>query len=194
MRAAPIMIVAVAWLLGGAAGTDLDLAGELMQGGLVRGRVPPDTTVWLDGRSLRVTPDGWFVFGFGRDAPASAELLIRRPNGEERRHILQIAPRTYRVQRIDGLPPHEVTPSEADLAKIHADAALLDRSLGSPLSPEDVERLRAVIDASGAHAQVEAVIDQLTDVALAALDRATIDDGARAVLRGLSSAVTHRSV
>ena len=74
------------------------------------------------------------------------------------------------------------------------DAALLDRSLGSPLSPEDVERLRGVIDASGAHAQVEAVIDELTDVALAALDRAAIDDAARAVLRGLASAVTHRSV
>jgi murein DD-endopeptidase MepM/ murein hydrolase activator NlpD len=127
MRAAPpIMIVVVAWLLGGAAATELDLAGELVQGGLVRGKVAPDTVVWLDGRSLRVTADGWFVFGFGRDAPASAELLTRAPNREERRHILQIAPRTYRVQRIDGLPPRKVTPSEADLAKIHADAALLD--------------------------------------------------------------------
>jgi murein DD-endopeptidase MepM/ murein hydrolase activator NlpD len=120
------MIVVVAWLLGGAAGTELDLAGELVQGGLVRGKVAPDTAVWLDGRALRVAPDGWFVFGFGRDAPASAELLTRAPNGEERRHMLQIIPRTYRVQRIDGLPPREVTPSEADLAKIHADAALLD--------------------------------------------------------------------
>jgi murein DD-endopeptidase MepM/ murein hydrolase activator NlpD len=127
VRAAPpIMIVVVAWLLGGAAGTDPDLAGELVQGGLVRGQVPSDTAVWLDGRLLRVTADGWFVFGFGRDAPASAELRIKTPNGKERRHTLQIAPRTYRVQRIEGLPPREVTPSQADLAKIHADAALLN--------------------------------------------------------------------
>jgi geranylgeranyl diphosphate synthase type I len=74
------------------------------------------------------------------------------------------------------------------------DAALLDRSLGTPLSPDQVERLRGVIDASGAHAQVEAVIDQLSDVALGALDRARIDDGAREVLRSLASAVTHRVV
>ena len=74
------------------------------------------------------------------------------------------------------------------------DAALLDRALGTDLSAEDVQRLRDVIDASGAHAQVEAVIDQLTDVALAALDRASIDDGAREVLRSLAAAVTHRSV
>ena len=72
------------------------------------------------------------------------------------------------------------------------DAAFLDQSLGTPLSPDDVERLRGVIDASGAHAQVEAVIDQLTDVALGALERAAIDEGAREVLRGLAEAVTHR--
>jgi murein DD-endopeptidase MepM/ murein hydrolase activator NlpD len=125
-----IMIVLMAWLLGGAAGTDPVLLGELVQGGLVRGRVAPDSEVWLDGRSLRVTADGWFVLGFGRDAPASAELLIRAPTGEERRDTLQIAARTYRVQRIDGLPPRKVTPSEADLAKIRAEAALLDAAKG----------------------------------------------------------------
>jgi len=75
-----------------------------------------------------------------------------------------------------------------------SDAALLDRSLGTPLSPDEVERLRGIIDASGAHAQVEAVIDQLTEVSLAALERASIDDRARDVLRGLASAVTQRVV
>jgi geranylgeranyl diphosphate synthase type I len=74
------------------------------------------------------------------------------------------------------------------------DATLLDRSLGTPLTEADVARLREVIDRCGAHAQVEAVIDQLTDVALAALDRAEIEDGAREVLRGLAAAVTHRVV
>jgi geranylgeranyl diphosphate synthase type I len=75
-----------------------------------------------------------------------------------------------------------------------SDAALLDRSLGTPLTSDEVERLRGIIDASGAHAQVEAVIDQLTEVSLAALERASVDDGAREVLRGLASAVTQRVV
>jgi len=75
-----------------------------------------------------------------------------------------------------------------------ADAALLDRSLGTNLSPEEVQRLREVIDGSGARAQVEDVIDQLTATALAALDRASIDDDAREVLRGLAAAVTDRVV
>ena len=75
-----------------------------------------------------------------------------------------------------------------------ADAALLDRALGTPLDPDQVERLRIIIDASGAHAQVEAVIGDLVSHALAALDRAEIDEPARQVLRGLASAATDRVV
>lgn len=73
-------------------------------------------------------------------------------------------------------------------------AAELDAALGTALSPADVQRLRTIIDDSGAHEQVEAVIEQLVGLALAALDRADIDDAAREVLRGLARAVTDRSV
>ena len=127
MRTARFLVIVIAaLLLGGAAGTDLRLAGALVQGGLVRGHVAPGSEARLDGRALRVTADGWLVFGFDRDAPASAELVVRAPTGEEHRYGLQIAPRTYEVQRIEGLPPRQVTPSEADLARIRADAVLLD--------------------------------------------------------------------
>ncbi len=75
-----------------------------------------------------------------------------------------------------------------------ADAQLLHRSLGTPLDEAGVTRLREIIDSSGAHAQVEQVIGQLGDLALAALDRARIDDRARAVLRDLAAAATQRIV
>jgi geranylgeranyl diphosphate synthase type I len=74
------------------------------------------------------------------------------------------------------------------------DAAALDRGLGTALSDEEVARLREVIDASGAHAQVEAVIDDLVALAVTALDKAQIDDNAREVLRALASAATDRVV
>jgi geranylgeranyl diphosphate synthase type I len=75
-----------------------------------------------------------------------------------------------------------------------ADAAELDAALGTALSAGDVDRLRRIIDDSGAHAQVEAVIEQLASHALTALDRAGIDPDAREVLRGLARAVTQRAV
>jgi geranylgeranyl diphosphate synthase type I len=74
------------------------------------------------------------------------------------------------------------------------DAALLDRSLGTPLDAAQVEGLRRIIDGSGAHAQVESVIRELVDLALTALDKAGVDEGARLVLRELASAATDRVV
>ncbi len=75
-----------------------------------------------------------------------------------------------------------------------ADARHLDASLGQPLDVAAVTRLRELVDASGAHAQVEQVIGELTDRALTALDQADIDETARGVLRTLADAATQRVV
>ncbi len=66
--------------------------------------------------------------------------------------------------------------------------------LGTPLDAGQVARARRIIDESGAHAQVEMVIKELADRALAALDRSRVDDRARVVLRELASAATQRVV
>ena len=109
-----------------ASASELRLEGELVQGGLLRGQVAPGSAVWLDGRQLRLSADGWFVFGFDRDAAQRAALLVRHPDGREDERTLTIARRTYDVQRIDGLPPRQVTPSDEDLARIRADAELIE--------------------------------------------------------------------
>src|SRR4051812_3832350 len=75
-----------------------------------------------------------------------------------------------------------------------ADAALLDRSLGTDLSPDDVAALRQVIDSSGAAAQVEAVIGALATRAVSSLDRAGLDEHATEVLRELAASATQRAV
>jgi murein DD-endopeptidase MepM/ murein hydrolase activator NlpD len=110
---------------GGAAAAELSLEGALVQGGLVQGQTSPGSMVWLNGRELRVAADGRFVFGFGRDAPFDALLVVRAPDGGSARRHLAIAARSYRVQRIDGLPPSAVTPSEAELVRIEADTKLI---------------------------------------------------------------------
>jgi geranylgeranyl diphosphate synthase, type I len=75
-----------------------------------------------------------------------------------------------------------------------ADAKLLDDALGSPLTPAEVEDLRRIIEACGAHAEVERRIDQLTAASLAALDEAPVTDLARRVLRDLTAAATQRTI
>lgn len=75
-----------------------------------------------------------------------------------------------------------------------ADREHLDTSLGRPLAGDEVIELRRIINASGAHEQVEEVITGLTDRALEALDAADIRDEARRVLRDLAAAATQRTV
>jgi geranylgeranyl diphosphate synthase type I len=75
-----------------------------------------------------------------------------------------------------------------------ADARLLDASLGTPLDDKLLAELRRIIDESGAHAQVEGVIEELVEVSLAALERAPVSDDARVMLRELAGAATDRVV
>jgi hypothetical protein len=103
------------------AGT-LDLTGSFEQGGLVRGTTVPGATLTLDGHPLLVSPDGNFLFGFGRDAPEAALLAVHWPDGSSEERPLTIAKRTYDIQRIDGLPQETVTPDPKLLERIKREA------------------------------------------------------------------------
>ncbi len=121
-------------LAGGAAAGTLELRGGFTQGGLVEGLTEAGAEVALDDRPVRVAPDGRFVFGFGRDHPPSATLVVRYRDGTGERRELKIAARSYRVQRIDGLPPGKVTPSAKALRRIRAENARIAavRALDTP--------------------------------------------------------------
>lgn len=75
-----------------------------------------------------------------------------------------------------------------------ASAERLDACLGTPLDAADVDELRAIIEQSGARAQVEAVIGSLADHAVGALRAADVDEHARRVLTELAAAATQRTV
>ena len=112
-----------------AAETGLRIDGPRTQGGLLRGRVPPDSTVEYEGDAVRVSRDGWFLVGFGRDAPRDAELVVVHPDGRRERRVLKVERRQYDIQRIDGLPARKVTPrSEEDLARIRAEVRMVKRA------------------------------------------------------------------
>lgn len=101
---------------------ELALKGALVQGGLVFGQAEPGSTTTLDGRPLRLTEDGRFVFGFGRDAPETATLAVTAPDGSMETRSLTIDRRDYEIQRIDGIAQSYVTPPDEVLARIRADA------------------------------------------------------------------------
>lgn len=121
------VLLALLWTAA-AAGGAVDLKGSLTQGGMLVGRAPPGSEVSLDGESLRVSPDGVFVIGFDRDAAPEAALAVVFPDGGVEHRTLEVAQRDYPTERIDGLPPSQVTPDEEALKRIRREQALIDRA------------------------------------------------------------------
>lgn len=112
-----------------AADTGVRLDGPRIQGGLLRGQVPPGSAVEFEGEAVRVSKDGWFLVGFGRDAPPTAELVVVFPDGRRERQELTVERREYAIQRIDGLPPGKVTPrSDEDMARIMAEIRMTKKA------------------------------------------------------------------
>lgn len=93
------------------------------QGDLVVGRVAPGGEVYLDARKLRVSPQGWYVFGIGRDAHDALELRIRTTDGAQRRERIAVVPRDWPTERVQGVPEATVNPPPALAARIAREQA-----------------------------------------------------------------------
>lgn len=123
-RAAGLLLAALVAGYSSPAGA-LELDGQAIQGGLMFGRASPGSEVFLDGSSLMVSADGRFVIGFDRDEAGSRTLRVRDPSGTEETRVLEIAPREYAIERVDGLPPRTVTPDPDSLERIRQEAAMV---------------------------------------------------------------------
>jgi murein DD-endopeptidase MepM/ murein hydrolase activator NlpD len=93
--------------------TGVEWRGTPAQGALLIGQGARGQRLTLDGQPVRVSPDGYFVLGFGRDAGPQATLTV---NGAAR--PISVARREWNVQHITGLPPAQVTPDAAALERI----------------------------------------------------------------------------
>ena len=123
-----VVALSLAWLLAVATpAAAIELNGPLTQGGLITGTVVPGTSVAFEGRALRVDAQtGTFVFGIDRDHDAEANLTLTHPDGRVETQTLAIAPRQWQIERIDGLPPSQVTPPPEVLERIRREGALIN--------------------------------------------------------------------
>lgn len=61
---------------------------------------------------IPMTPDGAFLIGFDRDAGPSAQLVTTGSDGRQLHQTLTIAPRAWRIERLDRLPKYPVPDPE----------------------------------------------------------------------------------
>lgn len=106
-------------------------AGEVTQGGWIRGKVPQGTrTLVLDGAPLGIAPDGAWFAAFDRDAKSSETLIATLADGRKVSQTVTIAPRAWQIENIN-IPRKPGGPSEAfmkirqpELDRINAARAL----------------------------------------------------------------------
>ncbi len=111
-----------------AADVPLELDGALEQGSLVVGQTDPDARVRFEGEAVRVSPEGVFLIGFGRDADDTATLVVAGADGAKIERTLEIASRDYDIQRIEGVERDKVTPPEKAWDRIREEARLVGQA------------------------------------------------------------------
>jgi hypothetical protein len=101
------------------------LRGSWQQGSLIFGRIDPRDRVSFNGRPLRISPTGDFVFGLDRDEPARAELQVVAAGMPSAIFHYAVAPHAWPLKRIEGLPPATVNPPPEAQARIEREQALI---------------------------------------------------------------------
>jgi len=81
--------------------------GKFIQGSFILGKTEPGSEVFIDKQKVKVTSDGYFAFGLGRDRKNDVVITIN-----EKQIVKKVFKREYKIQRIDGLEEKKVTPPE----------------------------------------------------------------------------------
>ena len=105
----------------------VEFLGNFKQGSFILGKTDPNSKVFIDDRKVRVSNDGYFAFGLDRDRKNN--VLIKIINKKETKLIeKKVFKRKYKIQRIDGLPPKQVTPPPEVYERIKKDNILIGKA------------------------------------------------------------------
>ena len=84
---------------------DFWFSGTAVQGGLIKGQAPRGSrAVLLNGVELPLTPDGFFLMGFDRDAENSASLVALFSDGRRTERYLPVIPGDWRIEQVKANP------------------------------------------------------------------------------------------
>ena len=105
----------------------VEFLGDFKQGSFILGKTDPNSKVFIDDRKVRVSNDGYFAFGLDRDRKNDVIINIQK-DGETKKIIKKIFKRKYKIKRIDGLPPKQVTPPPEVYERIKKDNILIGKA------------------------------------------------------------------
>ena len=95
----------------------VEFKGKFLQGHYIIGLTDPTAQIIIGKKEVRVSKEGYFVFGIDRDR--KFDLAITKIiDGQKEKIIKKVLKRKYNIQRIDGLEESKVTPPESVYKRI----------------------------------------------------------------------------
>ena len=105
----------------------IEFEGKFIQGHFILGKTDPRAKIQIDKKSVRVSKDGFFAFGLGRDRKNDV-IITETLNGIENQFVKKVLKREYKIQRIDGLPEKKVTPPKEVYDRIRRENKLIGKA------------------------------------------------------------------
>ena len=95
----------------------IEFKGKFLQGHFIVGITDPTAEIIIGKKEVKVSQDGYFVFGIDRDRKFDISIT-KIINGKKEVITKQVLKRKYNIQRIDGLEESKVTPPESVYKRI----------------------------------------------------------------------------
>ncbi|MDC1095765.1 M23 family metallopeptidase [Pelagibacteraceae bacterium] len=113
----------------------VEFKGQFIQGSFILGKTMQNSRIFIDKKEIKVSQDGYFVFGIGRDRKNDITIDVLK-NKDSKKIVKKIYKREYKIQKIDGLPKKQVTPPKEVYERIKKDNILIGkaRSINSDLN------------------------------------------------------------
>ena len=105
----------------------VEFIGKFEQGSFILGKTNPNSTVKVDNKNIKISKDGYFAFGLDRDRKNNIIIKIEQ-NNKIKTINKKVLKREYKIQRINGLPPKQVTPPPEVYERIKKDNILIGRA------------------------------------------------------------------
>ena len=95
----------------------IEFRGKFLQGHYIIGITDPKSKILIDNKNIKVSKDGYFVFGIDRDRKFDI-IITKIVDGKKEKIVKKVFKRKYNIQRIDGLEESKVTPPESVYKRI----------------------------------------------------------------------------
>tara|TARA_Y100000389_G_scaffold150198_1_gene149706 strand:+ start:186 stop:989 length:804 start_codon:yes stop_codon:yes gene_type:complete len=107
----------------------IEFKGKFLQGHYIVGSTDPLAQIIIGKKEVKVSKDGYFVFGIDRDR--KFDLTITKiKDGKKEKIIKKVLKRKYDIQRIDGLEESKVTPPESVYTRIKEENNKIGKARG----------------------------------------------------------------